>query len=245
LTVLVLNLNNPEVLLHQLQTENHRAEFSKPNMSVLQQMGVTGPGEVPHLLALQQFFAERGASYRARWAPCLREFIAQRAPLKSARTTAFAELADFSWEPTNDLVAELFQEYLATGLIDVSKVLPGKLAVYPLYPDDESPDAGRTLLAAAILRDVPHIAKGLLTFGVPLNVGVVTPGGPERDALDLAQERRSGSVAAVISEFVLTRQLQEVLHGAQPDDEPHATGNTRGLVAGAVVALRRRKRMGV
>lgn len=172
-------------------------------------------GKFIHMDALQAYFKATDVESRLPWARCLRYLISINAPTDIGDTSAAEVFSSGSWEPTSELTAELARQYLASGLIDPKRPMPGKLLTPAEYAETHS-DGGRLPMSSAISWENADYVRVLIESGVSWKVGPVVEGGPDREALEYAESRKVGSVVAVLTEHLMRERLKAPGSGGFP-----------------------------
>jgi hypothetical protein len=205
-----LSLGWPQTLLEQLEAGDFGSQLLMPTHS----FAGTAP-RLPHHVVVEQFFAADNPVYKELWAKCARKMLELRAPLwEKEQNLRIIAAGNLSFMP--ELTDAVLRDYVIAGVIDLTLPFPGDLML-SMDSDDwgtAAYDDGMTPLAAAILAKQFEFVGLLLRAGAPLDVGQVIGGGPRWQALDLAQSRGLGEVAAVISDFVMKQHLDRALRGA-------------------------------
>ena len=163
-------------------------------------------GKFVHMDALQAYFKATDLESRLAWVRCLRYLISINAPTDLGDNSAAGMFSSGAWEPTADLTAEMARKYLATGLIEPKRPIPGKLLTPAEYAETHS-DGGRLPLSSAISWENPAYVRVLIESGVSWNVGPVMEGGPDREAAEYAMSRQAGSVVAVLTEHLMRARM--------------------------------------
>lgn len=203
-----LNLDDPHVLLTQLTDDVDPAELLQVDSTM-----VAGTPRSVHSWAVYNLLWSSGSGQAMGWFKVCNRLIELKAPLTEPYhgDGVGPQLWATPWPDGNRHIAltlELVERYIAEGLFDIHRRMPGNVMPRP-EPGSHADlsTAGLAPLACAILSEHPTLSQFFIRKGAALDLGEVFAGEPPFDAISLALACGDQATAAVAAEALMLRHL--------------------------------------
>jgi hypothetical protein len=203
-------------------------------------------GNYPNFHALRSYFTtdrhNDTALNRESWAKPLRELIKlgfEVAPIDRLDCEVAAIFTFDTWGPVPELTRELGMLYIDAGFLRLDKPLHGRLP----SPGHQNGDEGFLPLASAILHRQDQAVRMLLDAGASMNLGPLTEGGADVDAIEYATKVGAPEIISLLVAHAMNRQVSSTLSSQPALDDPH--GSAPSPVGREPSVPSPRRRMGV